>query len=87
MKCYMIITVLLFYIPKQQQQTLIQVQILCFWTLFIVLSLSKNCPVYFSKHDVSEIGFCLRLQVKPTQLGSIDRASPYLRRQLTIKIG
>jgi hypothetical protein len=41
------------------------------------LSLSKNRPVYFSK-QVSQIGFCLRLQVKPTQLGPIDRASPYL---------
>jgi hypothetical protein len=39
-----------------------------------------KCPVYFSKHNVSETGFCPRLQVKPTQLGPIDRASPYLRR-------
>jgi hypothetical protein len=39
----------------------------------------KYCPVYFSKHNVSETGFCLRLQVKPTQLGPINRASPYLR--------
>jgi hypothetical protein len=36
------------------------VEILCLWTLSIVLSLSKNCPVYFSKHNVSETGFCLR---------------------------
>jgi hypothetical protein len=55
-------------------------QLLCFWTLSIVLSLSKkHRPVYFSKHNVSETGFCLRLQVKPTQLGPIDRASPYLQ--------
>jgi hypothetical protein len=33
--------------------------------------------VYISKHDVSETGFCLRLQVKHTQLVSIDRASSY----------
>jgi hypothetical protein len=33
----------------------------------------KHRPVYFSKHDVSETGFCLRLQVKATQLGPIDR--------------
>jgi hypothetical protein len=39
------------------------VQILCFWTLSIVLSLFKNYPVYFSKHSVSETGCCLRLQV------------------------
>jgi hypothetical protein len=38
-------------------------------------------PVYSAKHDVSETGFCLRLQVKPTQLGPIDGAIPYLRRQ------
>jgi hypothetical protein len=58
------------------------VQILDFWTLSIVLSLSKTRPVYFSKHNVSEIGFCLRLQVKPTQLGPIDGANPYLRASL-----
>jgi hypothetical protein len=55
------------------------VQILCFWTLSIVLSSSKNRPVNFSKQNVSETGFSLRLQVKPTQFGPIDRASPYLR--------
>jgi hypothetical protein len=36
-------------------------------------------PVFVLKHNVSETGFCLRLQVKPAQLGPIDRASPYLR--------
>jgi hypothetical protein len=36
-------------------------------------------PAYISKYNVSETGFCLRLQVEPTQLGPIDRASPYLR--------
>jgi hypothetical protein len=35
----------------------------------------KHCPLYITKHNVLETGFCLRLQVKPTQLGSIDRAS------------
>jgi hypothetical protein len=34
----------------------------------------KCRPVYISKH-VSEIGFYLRPQVKPTQLGLPDRAS------------
>jgi hypothetical protein len=59
------------------------VQLLCFWTLSIILSLSKkHRPVYFSKHNVSETGFCLCLQVKPTQLGPIDRTSPYLRTSL-----
>jgi hypothetical protein len=27
------------------------IQVLCFWTLFIVLSLSKNRPVYFLDKD------------------------------------
>jgi hypothetical protein len=50
-----------------------------FLDISIVLSLFKNSPVYFSKYNVSATGFYLRLQVKPTQLGPIDRASPYLR--------
>jgi hypothetical protein len=33
----------------------------------------------FKIYNVSETGFCLHLHVKPTQLGPIDRASPYLR--------
>jgi hypothetical protein len=40
--------------------------------------LSLKCLFSVSKH-VSETGFCFRIQVKPTQLGPIDRASPYLR--------
>jgi hypothetical protein len=35
--------------------------------------------VCISKQNVSETGFCLRLQVKPTQLDPINRASPYFR--------
>jgi hypothetical protein len=35
-------------------------------------------PVYVSKHSVSETGHCLHPQVKPTLLGPIGRASPYL---------
>jgi hypothetical protein len=35
----------------------------------------------FKTHHVSETGFCLRVQVKPTQLGPIDIVSPCLRRQ------
>jgi hypothetical protein len=41
------------------------------WTLSIVLSLSKM----LTKYNVSEIGFYLRPQLKPTQLGPIDRTS------------
>jgi hypothetical protein len=39
----------------------------------------KYLPVYISTHDVSKTGFCLRLQLEPSHLGPIDRASPYLR--------
>jgi hypothetical protein len=46
-------------------------QLLSFWTLSII--------VFFKAHNVLKTGFCLRLQVEPTQLGSIDRAVPYLR--------
>jgi hypothetical protein len=49
------------------------VHILYSWTLSIALSLSKM----LTKYNVSEIGFYLRPQVKPTQLGPIDRANPY----------
>jgi hypothetical protein len=30
----------------------------------------KCRPVYVAKHNVSETGFCLRLQVTPTQIGT-----------------
>jgi hypothetical protein len=46
-----------------------------------------KCPVSLSKYNVSETGFCLRLQVKPTQLGPIDRASPYLRIPVSLSRG
>jgi hypothetical protein len=57
-----------------------RVQILFCWTLSIVLHLSKNTVVFsFQNTTLFEAGFCLRHQVKPTQLGPIDRVSPYLR--------
>jgi hypothetical protein len=34
-------------------------------TVFDVIHLS----VFYLKHDVSEVGFCLRFQVEPTQMG------------------
>jgi hypothetical protein len=34
---------------------------------------------FYIKHNVLETEFCLRLQVEPTQFGSIDRTSPYLQ--------
>jgi hypothetical protein len=48
------------------------IQVLCFWTY------SLSCFL-FKMHNVLETGFCLWLQAKPTQLGPVDRASPYLR--------
>jgi hypothetical protein len=38
-----------------------------------------QCPVFYLKYSVSETGFCLRLQVKSTRLGPMDRASLSLR--------
>jgi hypothetical protein len=32
---------------------------------------------FLNNHNVSETGFYIRPQVKPTQLDPIDRASPY----------
>lgn len=36
-------------------------------------------PDFYLEHDVSEIAFCIRLQVQLTQFGTIDRARPCLR--------
>jgi hypothetical protein len=79
--------VFLTYIKNLSEVNEGKVQILCFWTLCIVLFLYKapSCfciehrPIFISIHNVSETGFCLLFQVKPTQFGPIDRASPYLR--------
>jgi hypothetical protein len=40
--------------------------------------IKKHRSVYFSKHSISETGFCLRLQMGHTQLGPLHRVSPYL---------
>jgi hypothetical protein len=69
---------------SQEKKTAFRIaQILCFWTLSIVLSLSKNTvlftPVYISKHNVSDAGLCLRLYAKLTQLGPIDKLIPISR--------
>jgi hypothetical protein len=53
---------------------------LCINIMFLDIT---HRPVYISKHDVSETGFCLRLHVKPTQLGPINRATHYLRATLS----
>jgi hypothetical protein len=41
-------------------------------------------PVFSLKHSISETGFCLRLQVIPTQLGLVDRVSIRVRRQIPV---
>jgi hypothetical protein len=33
-----------------------------------------HCFVFYLKHNVSETGLCLHLQMKATQFGPIDRA-------------
>jgi hypothetical protein len=38
-----------------------------------------NTVLLIFQNSVSETGFCLRLQVKPIQMGQIDGATPYLR--------
>jgi hypothetical protein len=40
-------------------------------------------PVYISEHSASETGLYLLFQVKPTHLGPIDRADPYVRAPVT----
>jgi hypothetical protein len=47
----------------------ILIQLLWYWRLSIILFLFKT-------HYISETGFCLLLQVEPTQLGPIERANP-----------
>jgi hypothetical protein len=43
----------------------------------IAITLLSSCLFFLKKkHDVSETTFCLRLQVEPTQMGQIERASP-----------
>jgi hypothetical protein len=60
-------------------KTTIFLRMLCFWTLSIVLSLSKNTFLFiFQNTAFPKTGFCLRLQVKLTHLGPIGRASPCL---------
>jgi hypothetical protein len=35
-------------------------------------------PVFYLEHVISETGFCLLLQVEPTQMGPIERTGPCL---------
>jgi hypothetical protein len=55
------------------------VKITTTWILSTVLYFNLN-------HDVSETGFCLRLQVEPTQVGPIDRTNLCLRLLAKVKV-
>jgi hypothetical protein len=58
-------------------------QLLCFWTLSSILFLFKTTQNIFD----TEFCLCLHcLQVEPTQLGPIDRASPNLRRLHSVSV-
>jgi hypothetical protein len=46
-------------------------------TTITILNIMRR-PVLYLKRIVSETGHCLRLQVEPTYLGLIDRASLFL---------
>jgi hypothetical protein len=43
------------------------------------LSIKTLVPYIFQNINVLETGVCLHLQVKPTRLGPVDRASRYLQ--------
>jgi hypothetical protein len=49
------------------------------WRCYIIRTITIlgfiDCPFLYFKLYISETGFCLRLQVGCTQLGSVDRAS------------
>jgi hypothetical protein len=57
-----------------------------FVTILITILDNIRSPVFYLKYDVSKAGFCLRLQVKPTQVGPIVRAS-LGRHRLALSIG
>jgi hypothetical protein len=52
---------------------------MCMSTIIVFQDIIHRPVFIYLNHNVSEIGFYLRLLVEPTQLGPIDRASPFLR--------
>jgi hypothetical protein len=52
----------------------------CFNITFIILN-NIHRPAFYLKHDILDIGFCLRLRLEPTQVDPIDRAIACLQRQ------
>jgi hypothetical protein len=47
------------------------------WYINITITILNviHQPDFYLKHDVSEVQFCLRLQVESTQVGTIEKAS------------
>jgi hypothetical protein len=64
-------------------KTLLHMKVLLSVNITITIMDIIHCPVFYSKHNVSETAFCLNLQVEPAQLGPIDRASFCLRTPAT----
>jgi hypothetical protein len=56
-------------------------KILCFWTLSIVLFLPKTLSCFYLKTQRFGDWILCPSSMKPTQLGSFDRASPHLQRK------
>jgi hypothetical protein len=61
------------------EEKVLKIQILRFWTLSIVLFISKTSSCLYFKTQCFGDWLYLCLQVKPTQFGPLDRVSLYLR--------
>jgi hypothetical protein len=50
------------------------------WYINIAIAILEisHYSVFYLKHNISVTGFCLRIQVEPTQLDTVDRTSPCL---------
>jgi hypothetical protein len=74
----------MYYISDFLEITVFYVNVVCDGIFFLYCNSYKyyvsghQSSCFISKLNISEVGFCLRLQVKRTQLGTIDGASPYL---------
>jgi hypothetical protein len=57
-------------------------QSISLWRWYINITVTTvgitHRPVFYLKHDVSETGFCLRLQVEPTQFSPVDIELVYI---------
>jgi hypothetical protein len=46
-----------------------------------------HSPAFYLKHGISETGFCISLEVEPTQMGPTERAAFCLRTPATTPTG